>query len=160
MSIDVIASSDPQHLLEAPEGLPDGSWWVFHEPHLTIRADLEKLCSLMLKDIGGLYHPVFACAYQMGHSLGQDQLLEDWKAEGFPIALGVMECGFIVRRNTEQIRALGKFWKQTPGPSKLTLAYACWKMGIEPGFIEGKPLKNPLYDWSPPEVIEPRIIFG
>jgi hypothetical protein len=78
-----------------------------------------------------------------------DRIKDKYLKNGFPSNWGLYLNGFIIRRNTDQIKQLNEMWwsEYSSGSERdqCSLMYCLWKLGIPVNPIDNKPEKEKRY---------------
>jgi len=110
-------------------------------------------------DIAAFQHPSRNCAYDEAARCivkGKDwseKLTDQMNAYGieeFPRSYGLVETGFVIRRNTLQIAELNELWwnqvEQYSNRDQVGLPYALWESGIEINKLAGSLIKHNWFE--------------
>ena len=141
----------------------DGSMQLIKNPE----PDLDELLGEC--DLAGYKHPRRNCAYEelatckgerkevnprtpRDHRKFLSKAQERLKNNGFPENYGLIENGFLLRRNTDAIKKMEFCWwnaiEQTTTEDQPMMMYALWFTNTKWKFIEpGKATENPYIKW-------------
>jgi hypothetical protein len=108
-------------------------------------------------------HPLRDCAYAEISTCiryGKDSRerltsqAEQYKREGFPKSIGLLETGCVVRHQTSSVARLNEVWYQEVSSKswrdQVALPYAMWKIPFhQVGILPGSATSNMLFDFRP-----------
>ncbi len=110
-------------------------------------------------DIAAFKHPSRNCIYKEAERCivkGKDtkenlqNQIAAYKLENYPNENGLVETGFLIRRNTEKMRKLNwLWWDQIINYSirdQVSLPYCCWKLGIKINVLVGNLVKHSMFE--------------
>ena len=129
---------------------PEADWWIWYDASLTPAYEpLDLLESLESEGIElcAFSHPRRTCAYEEAataagrreevrlprdHPAILAQQVQSYAKEKFPTDYGLWENGFLIRKNTQKVRAFNDlWWKEICVGSRedqVSMPYAVWKI--------------------------------
>jgi len=141
---------------------PEAEYTIWVDGNIIPRIAPDVLVEECLSDgidIAAFRHPSRDCAYQEAARCivkGKDKSekltgqANIYSTEGFPRNYGLVETGFVIRRNTPQVTLLNeKWWEQAEKHSnrdQVGLPYALWKTGTEINRLEGSLIKHNWFE--------------
>jgi len=137
---------------------PDEDYVVWMDGSLEMKIDFNEdiLESLLGRYDMALYpHKYRSCIYQEARAC-KDRNKDDhniinaqmkrYREDGYPPGIGLAETGFLIRRNTQQVKEFNEMWwsevQKGSRRDQLSFNYCLWKLGtkvrlIRPGDVYG-----------------------
>jgi hypothetical protein len=142
-----------RHYKALPHRYLDADVWIWVDGNVRLLADPREIVERYLgnADLAIFKHPDRVCLYQEAEfcaKVGKDspKVLADqaayYQAQGMPARWGLPETRCVIRRNTEQIRALNEAWwtelERYSVRDQVSLPFVCWKAGLRWREISGR----------------------
>jgi hypothetical protein len=143
--------------------LPEHDISIYMDANMRITGDLTELVQMAMssrKEIFLFKHPNRNCIYkevQACIKLKKDEVTplinhgDKYRRAGYPFDNGLYCSGFIIRKNTVNVRYFNNFWhseyKKGCKRDQISLPYALAKCGLKPGIIDGNIYNNEYFNF-------------
>jgi hypothetical protein len=147
---------------------PDHEYWLWIDGSMKLikspRDDIEKLMGDA--DLVGYQHPRRNCIYEelktcrgdrietfqaRDHLHVLDNCEKKYREEGMPENWGLIENGFLLRRNNTAVMEFNRLWTreivETSTEDQMVMMYCLWKTGLKWKALEGDATNNKYIEW-------------
>lgn len=135
---------------------PDADWWLWLDWNIRLNVPPEELVKSHENDlIVGFRHRFHDCAYEEHAAcarMQKDDLevmrgqMDFYRAMKFPAHYGLPECGVLLRRNTEEVRAFNVRWsnevEHRSVRDQLSVGFAAWVSEVPFAYWPGTVFEN------------------
>lgn len=141
--------------------LPGYDFWIYGDANINLKQPLSPLVSKYRHwMLTGCHHPGRDCLYDEARQcreLGLDNAatinaqVDRYQHTGFPAKFGLLENGFLIRRNCPEVVRLNRLWwhEYVNGSQRdqLSLMFCLWLLQIEFDYLDHYSRDNPYYGY-------------
>ena len=144
--------------------MPEAEYWIYHDANRSLLVDPEHLVDEFLvrtySDIALFNHPHRQSIVQeaeavVGKMVSTEtslRLMATYRWAGFDVSHGLYDGAFLIRKNTEKVRAFNRMWWSHVAlgchRDQMSLPFCLWSMGMNVTIIPGSYIENDYLDFQ------------